>query len=643
VDAGTVTFNVQWTNDHAPGFLWSDTVWVFVDYNKNGVMERLPLLPGATLTATSPGGKVIEEPDNNQGVWVAGNARDASAFSATVQLLTATANLAGVCAYASNYPPMGKYISASEISFTGTPEYKVVLERNDESTYTVTVGKNELLLIPSGEAALSFTDKTGAPGTFTCIPMSGNIDFTVPAIISKGLAAFFEAVTSNLTAPDAATLTYTWAAPEFSPDTHTGAAYTPTAPAIPGTYPVTLTVSSEGYCDLAASKDVEVIDCIPSTVYDLEVSASGFCEGSAGVTFALSGTDDGNSYQLYRDDTAVGTLLEGDGSPATFSGFFQAGTYSARTVPGGVSCPAEMNGLHEVSELPLPANPTVTAASRCGNGTVTLYATSSGAVIDWYAEASGGTALVSGNNTYTTPSLRASTPYYAQARNSAIGCLSAERVVALATRIAPPADPTVTAASRCGTGPVTLYATSSGAVIDWYAETSGGTALVRGSNTYTTPPLVASTAYSAEARAMTTTCVSARARVQATVNNAGATGGSSAEPCGCIQGLVACADRCYSSCTFAACGTHTFTFLPNPVLAADALQACKDHGSGWTLPDWDLATCLCSMDALNGHTIIKGDFWQHDYVTLQHVMRIATCNIQSIWDQPILLPVVCIK
>jgi uncharacterized protein (TIGR02145 family) len=130
------------------------------------------LLPGATLTATSPGGKVIEEPDNNQGVWVAGNARTEGSFSATVQLLTAIKDVGGACVYGSNYPPVGEYLSASEISFTGTPEYKVVLERNDKSTYTATVGKNESLSIPNGEAALSFTDRTGAPGKLGCIPPS---------------------------------------------------------------------------------------------------------------------------------------------------------------------------------------------------------------------------------------------------------------------------------------------------------------------------------------------------------------------------------------------------------------------------------------------------------------------------------------
>jgi hypothetical protein len=171
VSNGTVTFNVSWNKDAMPVALWSDTVWVFVDYNNAGKTERLPLLPGATLTATSPGGKVIEEPGNNQGVWVAGNAQDVGAFSATVKLLTVPAEVAGACAYASNYPPVGEYTSATDISFTGTPEYEIALEEitsgNTSTTYS-----NGAFTIPAGHIIQSFTDATGAPGQLNCISPS---------------------------------------------------------------------------------------------------------------------------------------------------------------------------------------------------------------------------------------------------------------------------------------------------------------------------------------------------------------------------------------------------------------------------------------------------------------------------------------
>jgi hypothetical protein len=168
ISAGTATFNVSWTNSGMPE-LWSDTVWVFVDYNNKGVMERLPLLSGATLTATSPGGKVIEDPDNNKGVWVAGNARTNGSFSATVKLFTSIADIGGACVYGSNYPPVGKYSSsdASKIVFTGTPAYDVALLH--ESGTLVTTTTSSPLNIPASYTVHSFTDKTAAPGIIKCI------------------------------------------------------------------------------------------------------------------------------------------------------------------------------------------------------------------------------------------------------------------------------------------------------------------------------------------------------------------------------------------------------------------------------------------------------------------------------------------
>jgi uncharacterized protein (TIGR02145 family) len=168
--AGTVTFSVSWNRDNVPA-LWSDSVWVFVDYNDKGVMKRLPLLPGATLTATSaPGvGTVMEETGNNKGVWVTGNARTNGSFSATVQLLTNTPDVAGACVYASNYPPVGRYTALSALAFTGTPPYEIVLKDGGGVTTTMLVNSNTYTL-PAGFTAESFSDKTGAQGVFTCLP-----------------------------------------------------------------------------------------------------------------------------------------------------------------------------------------------------------------------------------------------------------------------------------------------------------------------------------------------------------------------------------------------------------------------------------------------------------------------------------------
>jgi hypothetical protein len=157
VNAGTVTFNVSWRNTSMPT-LWSDSVWVFVDYNKNGVMTRLPV---ASATATA--GTVTKVQGNDKGVWVIGNARTAGSFSATVQLFTDITDVAGACAYASNYPPVGKYTSATEVEFTGTPMYNIVLKHM--SGGTITRKSDSQFSVPESYTVQSFTDATGAPGT----------------------------------------------------------------------------------------------------------------------------------------------------------------------------------------------------------------------------------------------------------------------------------------------------------------------------------------------------------------------------------------------------------------------------------------------------------------------------------------------
>jgi uncharacterized protein (TIGR02145 family) len=169
----TVTFNVSWDkNDTNMPTLWSDTVWVFVDYNDAGVMKRLPV-----TDASVSAGTVTKIPGNDKGVWVAGDARTNDSFSATIQLFTEIKDVAGACAYASNYPPVGKYIGTNEIQFTGTAPYTVMLEGVPEPQ---TAGS---YYIAPGTIA-SFTDKTGAPGIILGDPQpQGNCTYTEPAMV----------------------------------------------------------------------------------------------------------------------------------------------------------------------------------------------------------------------------------------------------------------------------------------------------------------------------------------------------------------------------------------------------------------------------------------------------------------------------
>ncbi|MBC5837202.1 Ig-like domain-containing protein [Flavobacterium muglaense] len=76
--------------------------------------------------------------------------------------------------------------------------------------------------------------------------------------------------------------------------------------------------------------------------------------------------------------------------------------------------------------------PTITAttpAARCDSGTVTLSAIASAGTINWYEDSTTGTTLFSGN-TFTTPTINATTTYYAEA---AVNNCSSARIAVTAT------------------------------------------------------------------------------------------------------------------------------------------------------------------------------------------------------------------
>ena len=364
LNAGTVTFDVSWNKNAMPVTVWNDSVWVFVDYNDAGVMKRLPLLPGATLTATSAPGSaaVIQYDGNDKGVWVVGNARSAGSFSATVRVQTPNLGVfAGACAYASNYPPVAEYVTPGTVKFTGTPPFDLKLSSGMVSAY-------DSYNLLQGETLEAFTDKTGAPGVINCIPMSGDIDFAVPGNLPISQPLSFSVAENPLT-PDAAAITYTWRAPDFNPETYTGTPFNTAAPSTSGTYLVTLTAHSMGYCDLPKTKDVPVVNCLSPTTYSLSASATVICNGVS-VTFTLSGSQDGATYQLYKDDsTPVGEMVVANGRSIIFSTMPEVGVYTVHTVDGGTYCNGTVSQASVVMANALPGDigQTQTGGSCSGN------------------------------------------------------------------------------------------------------------------------------------------------------------------------------------------------------------------------------------------------------------------------------------
>lgn len=159
--------------------------------------------------------------------------------------------------------------------------------------------------------------------------------------------------------------------------------------------------------------------------------------------------------------------------------------------------------------------PTVTATTpgaRCGSGTVALSATVSAGIPHWYAAATGGTALGTGNN-FTTPSITQTTTYYVSAYPET--CTTGTRTAVVATINPVPVVTVTTPVSACAQSTAVLQATADAGTISWFTTATGGTA-VGTSSSFTTPVLTANTTYYAEATTAAG-CTSARQSISVNV------------------------------------------------------------------------------------------------------------------------------
>lgn len=141
----------------------------------------------------------------------------------------------------------------------------------------------------------------------------------------------------------------------------------------------------------------------------------------------------------------------------------------------------------------IPQITSTTPASRCGTGTVTLQARTSAGTINWYDSPIGGSPITTGNS-FTTPSLSTTTIYYVQASE----CESTRVRVTATINITPTLNITETTVPLCGTGTITLNATTDVGTINWYASLTDNTILGSG-NQFTTATITQNTTYYAEA------------------------------------------------------------------------------------------------------------------------------------------------
>jgi hypothetical protein len=225
-----------------------------------------------------------------------------------------------------------------------------------------------------------------------------------------------------------------------------------------------------------------------------------------GDTFTISATASAGTLAWYNVPT--GGIVQGTGNNFSLSNWATTTTFYVQATDGSCQS-ARIPVVVTVNDRPF--NTTLTPASRCGTGTVTLGATYTIGTINWYSVPSGGTAIATGSS-FTTPSIATTTTYYVEAVNN--GCISSIRTAITATVFDIPIITSTTPVSRCGTGSVQLQATSNVGTISWFANASGGAALTTG-GIFNTPSLATSTTYYVEVT--NGTCTSARTPITATI------------------------------------------------------------------------------------------------------------------------------
>ena len=339
---------------------------------------------------------------------------------------------------------------------------------------------------------------------------------------STGLRAYYKLDESSGTSPaDATGNGYngtlsngsTWQVPSTS---ILGAAQTTFLWSPGGQTTNTITAATSGtYSAVATLSGCQSASVSSSVVLGVTASSNQtICSGTSPANLTLTGTAATIQWQSSTDNSNFTNI--GGATSSTLSsaqmGNLNTTTYYRAYATSAVCAPSYSNTV-TITVNTTPSFTSTTGASRCGTGTVTLQAATAAGTINWYAALTGGASLGTGTS-FNTPSIAATTTYYADVTNN--GCTSSPRTAVVATVNAIPTFSSTTGASICGTSTGTLQASTAAGTINWYAALTGGASLGTGTS-YTTPSIASTTTYYADVT--NNGCTSSpRTSVVATVN-----------------------------------------------------------------------------------------------------------------------------
>jgi len=353
-----------------------------------------------------------------------------------------------------------------DININPLPVTPVVTAQGGTSTPTICAGNSVTLTATSTTAGVIFNWYTAQTGgtpiavgnTFATGPLNTTTVYYVEAVAGTGCAsATRTAITITVVTPPATpvpaaatvavcsgapanlavasplqNLTYNWYDTATKTTLlHVGPTYTTDPVTANATYYVE---ASNGSCNSSSLASVQVtINPLPSAPLVVNSNVAG-CANSQ-VILSVVNPQTGFTYNWYTDATGGAPLSTG--ADFTTPQITANVTYYAEAV-NATGCSSSTRTPVDVTLSPAPAAPQADTQGTdiCAGNATTISAASNdpGVTISWYAAASGGTALATGNS-FTTPVLNDNTTYYAEAVYTAGGCPSLTRTpVAITVR-----------------------------------------------------------------------------------------------------------------------------------------------------------------------------------------------------------------
>ncbi len=369
--------------------------------------------------------------------------------------------------------------AANNVYLTGWFQGTVDFDPGACTYNLVSAGSNDIFIqklrqttiLPTPTIAF-FTPSNGPVGTTVTIT---GTNFST--LLTDNVVNFFNAVPATVTASTETSITVL-------------------VPAGATTGKITVSVN----CVSVISADDFTVTVGPVITISPHPASLAVCDGvTTSFTTAATGTTN-ITYQWQFSTTFAGTYTDinnggGFSNAGTASisvnttSNFGAGFYRCR-ITGDLASPVFTDAA-QLTINALPAAPTVTNGSSCGTGSVTLNA-SGGANGEyrWYTVATGGTAIAGEvNNSYITPAITATTPYFVSINN---GLCESLRTQATATVNPLPAIPTITsnitllgnAVTICSTTSLTLSAPNGFSSYSWSSGATTSQLIVTASGTY---------------------------------------------------------------------------------------------------------------------------------------------------------------